>query len=82
MGSFSDFPKRLWANDNFRLIFIAAGIMICFFVFGIMQEKVMRGCFGGELIGKKCTEPGEKYTYELTLVLILCAWYATVAKCK
>ncbi|KAG5669006.1 hypothetical protein PVAND_016909 [Polypedilum vanderplanki] len=71
--------KRLWANDTFRMIFIAAGIMLCFFAFGIMQEKVMRGCFGGELKEGKCID-GEKYKYELTLVLVLCAWYAIFAK--
>jgi hypothetical protein len=73
--------QKLWANDNFRMLFIAAGIMLCFFAFGIMQEKVMRGCFGGELVEGKCVD-GEKYKYELTLVLVLCAWYALFARCE
>lgn len=80
MGSPNDCFKRIWANDTFRICFIAAGIMICFGVFGIMQEKVMRGCFGGEMVGKVCT--GEKYKYETTFVLILCTWYALFARCE
>ena len=80
MGSSNDLLKRLWANETFRICFIAAGIMICFGVFGIMQEKVMRGCFGGEMVGKVCT--GDKYKYETTFVLILCTWYALFARCE
>lgn len=49
MGQLMDLVKRMWANDMFRMLFIAAGIMVCFLLFGIMQEKIMRGCFGGEL---------------------------------
>lgn len=82
MGSLTDFLKKLWAIDNFRLVFIAGGIMGCFAAFGVMQEKVMRGCYGGEFDKelKKCTPESEKYKYELTLVFCLCAWYALLAK--
>jgi len=80
MGSSSDFLKRLWANDTFRICFIAAGIMICFGVFAVMQEKVMRGCFGGEMDGKVCS--GKNYTHVTTFVLILCTWYALFARCE
>jgi hypothetical protein len=77
----ANLPKRLWANDTFRMLFIAAGIMICFFAFGIMQEKVMRGCFSEQVDEKgKCIDG--KFTFELTLVLLLAAWYAIFAKCK
>ena len=79
MGQFSDFPKRIWAYETFRMLFIAAGIMICFLYFGIMQEKIMRGCFGGELVEGKCIG-GEKYEFEITLVGILALVYATVAR--
>lgn len=81
MGSLSDIPKRIWANETFRMLFIAAGIMICFVVFGIMQEKIMRGCFGGTLLEGKCVD-GEKYEFEITLVAILALWYATLARSK
>lgn len=81
MGSLSDIAKRIWANETFRLLFIAAGIMVCFLVFGIMQEKIMRGCFGGTLEEGKCVD-GEKYEFEITLVGILALWYATLARCE
>ena len=79
MGHFLDFPKRIWANETFRMLFIAAGIIICFLYFGIMQEKIMRGCFGGKLVEGKCIE-GEKYEFEITLVGTLALVYATVAR--
>ena len=81
MGQLTDIPKRVWANDTFRMLFIAAGIMICFLYFGVMQEKIMRGCFGGELVEGKCIN-GEKYEFEFTLVFFLTAWYAIFAKSK
>ena len=40
----------------------------------------MRGCFGGEVIDGKCT--GERFTYEMTLVLIYCTWYAVFSRRK
>jgi hypothetical protein len=79
MGSIVDVAKRVWAIEMVRMLFIAAGIMVCFLYFGIMQEQVMRGCFGGELVEGKCVN-GEKYQYELTLVGILTLWYALVAR--
>lgn len=57
---FLDIVKRVWGNETFRMMFIAAGIMICFVYFGVMQEKIMRGCFGGELNSEgKCVGGGE-----------------------
>lgn len=83
MGRLTDYIKRIWANDTFRMLFIAAGIMICFVYFGVMQEKIMRGCFGGEidLETGKCVG-GEKYKFEITLVGILALWYAIFARSK
>lgn len=81
MGQLTDIPKRVWANDMFRMIFIAAGIMVCFLYFGIMQEKIMRGCFGGELVDGECLN-GEKFQFELTLVGILALVYAIVGRSK
>lgn len=79
--SLVDFVKRIWAVEMVRMLFIAAGIMVCFLYFGIMQEQVMRGCFGGEMVEKMCVD-GEKYEYELTFVGILTLWYAIIAKSK
>lgn len=79
MGQLTDIPKRIWANEMFRMLFIAAGIMICFLYFGIMQEKIMRGCFGGELTDGKCVN-GEKFTFEITLVGVLAVVYAIVGR--
>lgn len=59
MGTLIDIPKRIWANETFRMLFIAAGIMICFLYFGVMQEKIMRGCFGGEITDGKCENGGK-----------------------
>lgn len=72
--------KRLWTYDTFRVMIFAGGIIGCFFVYGIMQEKVMRGCFGGDVIDGKCE--GERFTYEMCLVLIYCSWYAAFSKSK
>lgn len=81
MGQITDVLKRIWENDMFRMLCIAAGIMGCFLLFGIMQEKIMRGCFGGELSEGKCVN-GEKYEYEITLVCILALWNAVLARSK
>lgn len=70
MGSLIDIAKRTWANETFRMLFIAAGIMICFVYFGIMQEKIMRGCFGGELVEGKCVDGG-KLSFALSSNAIL-----------
>jgi hypothetical protein len=79
MGSLVEGFKKIWAVDMIRMLFIAAGIMVCFVYFGIMQEKVMRGCFGGEMVKEKCVG-GEKYEFEITLVGLLTLIYAIVAR--
>jgi hypothetical protein len=81
MGSLMDLAKRIWAVEIIRMLFIAAGIMVCFLYFGIMQEQVMRGCFGGEMIENKCSD-GDKFEFELTFVGILTLWYAILARSK
>ncbi|CRL04981.1 CLUMA_CG018169, isoform A [Clunio marinus] len=71
---------KIFANETFRMLFIAAGIMVCFLYYGVMQEKIMRGCYGGEVReGGKC-EGGEKYEYEFMLVGCLSLSYAIVAR--
>lgn len=41
----------------------AAGIFVCYFFYGILQEKITRGTYG---------EKGEKFTYSLSLVFVQC----------
>lgn len=77
MGQIKDTVNRIWANRHFRLIGISLGILLCFLIYGIFQEKIMRGCYGGE--GEKCLG-GDKYKYELTLVGSLCFFYCIVAR--
>lgn len=80
---FKNLPRRLWAIENFRLFFIATGIIGGFSTFAVMQEKITRkSCFGG-IINKdgKC-EGNEKFEYEMVLVGLLSIWYAIVAKRK
>lgn len=79
----TDIPKRIWAYEYFRLVFIAAGIMLGFLIFGIMQEKITRkSCFGGVVNEKGKCEGGEKFEFEMTLVCILAFWYAVLARGK
>jgi len=79
MGESTDFLERIWKNETFRMLIIALGIILCFFYFGIVQEKVMRGCFGGESINGKCVG-GERFQYEFTFIGILCFFYAATAR--
>lgn len=76
MSKIIEFFERLWRNKVIRAIVISSGILLCFFAFGIVQEKVMRGCFGND--EQKC----DKFKFELTLVGILCCFYAVVARGK
>jgi len=41
----------------------AAGIFVCYFFYGILQEKITRGTYGTQ---------GEKFTYTLSLVFVQC----------
>ncbi|XP_060879368.1 solute carrier family 35 member B1 [Metopolophium dirhodum] len=41
----------------------AAGIFVCYFFYGILQEKITRGTYGTQ---------GEKFTYSLSLVFVQC----------
>lgn len=50
---------------HFKLLFCALGIFVCYFHFGILQEKITRGKYGDE---KDC----EKFTYMFSLVFFQC----------
>lgn len=49
-------------NKNLKFIICAGGIFICYFYFGILQEKITRGTYGD----------GEKFTCVLALVCTQC----------
>lgn len=57
-----------------KLIICAAGIFVCYFYFGILQEKITRGKYGEEEkdADGNIIKPTEKYTYMLALVCAQC----------
>ncbi|XP_023236209.1 solute carrier family 35 member B1-like [Centruroides sculpturatus] len=54
-----------------KLLFYAGGIFVCYFYFGILQEKITRSKYG---------EEDEKFTFTLTLVCFQCIINAIFAK--
>lgn len=67
--------RHSW-RKNGRLKFVTTALCIFFayFLVGICQEKIMRGCYG-DAVNKDCRN-GEKFKYAVTLVLVqsLCAF--------
>lgn len=67
--------RHSWKNNG-RLKFITTALCIFFayFLVGIFQEKIMRGCYG-DSVNKDCRN-GEKFKYAVTLVGVqsLCAF--------
>uniref|UniRef100_A0A7N4PIL4 Solute carrier family 35 member B1 n=1 Tax=Sarcophilus harrisii TaxID=9305 RepID=A0A7N4PIL4_SARHA len=59
--------------DRLRLPLCFFGVFICYFYYGILQEKITRGKYGE---GAK----QEKFTFALTLVFIQCVINAVFAK--
>ncbi len=57
-------------NDKTRLIVAAVGIFVCYFYFGILQEKITRGRYGDE--PNEDGTKGERFTLTLALVGIQC----------
>lgn len=52
-------------NKHSKLLFCAAGIFVCYFYFGMLQEKITRGQYGDK-------ENREKFTYMFALVFVQC----------
>lgn len=50
-------------NKRAKFTACAVGIFVCYFFYGILQEKITRGTYG---------ENGEKFTYSLSLVFVQC----------
>ncbi|CAD6239887.1 GSCOCG00002404001-RA-CDS [Cotesia congregata] len=53
------------SNSSTRLIICALGIFVCYFYFGMLQEKITRGVYGDE-------KNSEKFTYMFSLVFFQC----------
>lgn len=56
--------------SEFRFIIYAGAIFVCYFVFGLLQEKITRGKYG----------ENDKFTCALTLVLMQCIFNYTFVK--
>lgn len=52
-------------DKHFKLFVCAAGIFVCYFYFGMLQEKITRGQYGD-------SENREKFTYMFALVFVQC----------
>lgn len=52
-------------SSRTKLLVCAAGIFVCYFYFGILQEKITRGQYGDG-------EVKEKFTYMFALVFVQC----------
>ncbi|XP_025153536.1 solute carrier family 35 member B1 [Harpegnathos saltator] len=52
-------------NKHSKLLVCAAGIFVCYFYFGMLQEKITRGQYGDE-------NNREKFTYMFALVFVQC----------
>ena len=57
--------------SNFRLLVCVGGVFFCYFVYGLLQEKITRGTFG---------ETKERFTYSQCLVFLQCVVNAIFAK--
>lgn len=57
-------------SDQKKVIIAAVGIFVCYFYFGIIQEKITRGRYGDEL--QEDGTRGEQFTYALALVGVQC----------
>ena len=54
------------ASSKIRFIACFVGIFVCYFYFGILQEKITRGKYGEG-------EESERFTYTIALVFVMCA---------
>lgn len=52
-------------NKHSKLLICATGIFVCYFYFGMLQEKITRGQYGDE-------NNKEKFTYMFALVFVQC----------
>lgn len=57
-------------NDNTKFLIYAGGIFLCYFYYGIIQERITRGKYGTEV--NEDGSVGERFTLALALVWVQC----------
>ncbi|XP_058452984.1 solute carrier family 35 member B1 homolog [Malaya genurostris] len=57
-------------SDKKKVLIAAVGIFVCYFYFGIIQEKITRGRYGDEI--QDDGTRGERFTFMLALVGVQC----------
>lgn len=64
-----DAIRESWTNNGrIKFILTALGIFLSFICVGILQERIMRGCYGDE--GNKDCPPERRFKYAITLVAV------------
>ncbi|KAH8385142.1 solute carrier family 35 member B1 homolog [Drosophila serrata] len=64
--------------ERSRFVIYALGIFVCYFLYGIVQEKLTRGRYGEEV--QTDGSVGERFTYALALVWVQCLCNYVFAK--
>ncbi|KAK5649974.1 hypothetical protein RI129_001003 [Pyrocoelia pectoralis] len=61
-------------QGNTKFLICSAGIFVCYFYFGILQEKITRGKYSYDEVEENgaITRVEERYTYALALVFVQC----------
>lgn len=65
-------------SDKKKLAICCVGILVCYFYFAVLQEKITRGRYGDEL--QEDGSRGERFTYMLALVCVQCVCNWVFAK--
>ncbi|XP_015783112.1 solute carrier family 35 member B1-like isoform X2 [Tetranychus urticae] len=63
--------KPIQGNNTLKLIICALGIFVCYFYYGLLQEKITRSKYGSD---------DEKFVYPMCLVLCQCIVNAILAQ--
>ncbi|KAH8276247.1 hypothetical protein KR026_008268 [Drosophila bipectinata] len=64
--------------ERSRFVIYAVGIFVCYFLYGIVQEKLTRGRYGDQVQADGSV--GERFTYALALVWVQCLCNYVFAK--
>ncbi|XP_025018618.1 solute carrier family 35 member B1-like [Tetranychus urticae] len=65
--------KPIQGNNTLKLIICALGIFVCYFYYGLLQEKITRSKYGSD---------DEKFVYPMCLVLCQCIVNAILAQIR
>lgn len=57
-----------------KFLIYAGGIFVCYFYFGVLQEKITRGYYVADIVDEKgaTQKVEERYIYALALVFVQC----------